>query len=73
MLCLKDMNISVGIDDDIKLWAPSAPEAKGIPEKAWAVIDRNKEAQGRRRIPSASAHRLLLRLHRMTQSRQEES
>lgn len=36
-----------GIDDTIKLWAPTAPERSPVPPEAHRVMERNREARAR--------------------------
>ncbi len=42
------VHVSAGIEDDIKLWAPTFPDPQPIPPEAARVMERNRMQRGRR-------------------------
>ncbi len=38
-------DIPPGIDDTVKIWAPTAPERRPVPPEAHRVMERNREAR----------------------------
>lgn len=68
---INDM-LQAGIDDDIKLWCPTAEERKPVPGRASAVMQRNQEARNSSHMGGMSARRILMRLQRLAESREDE-